>query len=550
MKKILMFIIGFMMFISTVYASPANDSFLDDNLYKCIIDAYNLNSSEKKDYSYSILPEELLSITSLDCSKYKGSITDLTGLNKLISLTSLNLSGNTFWGGSLRLNNTEGTLRSNLKLPSTLSITNKSYKIDNEKIVKIENDKVYPLSKGSTYITMTGYIASNSITEKYLVTVTDGTTTVTNNNVKKSSNTKLSSLYLSQGEFKFDSDVKKYSTIVDSSVSSVKINATLLDKKAKFVTNYGPRTVNLKSGTNEFDVKVQAEDGTIGTYIISIIRSDGKDNNNKLANIELSVGKIDFQSDVYSYNFSVASNVDEIDIKAVTDSPLAKVTITDISGKESADKITSKLKVGSNRISIKTTSESGSLGEYVLVITRENYDSKDNYLSGLVIKDYDIDFKRDKYNYEINLNNESTLNITPTLENTESNYSIINNTNLKDGSKILVQVSDKEGSSRTYTILVHKKSVASFDFINNLPIKWIILGLEFIVIIILLIVIISRMGNRPRKPKRVRHVNKVRPVKPERPKNLGNSNSVTCSNCNTINDIKSKTCYVCGNELK
>ena len=29
-----------------VYASPANDSFLDDNLYKCIIDSYNLLKNE------------------------------------------------------------------------------------------------------------------------------------------------------------------------------------------------------------------------------------------------------------------------------------------------------------------------------------------------------------------------------------------------------------------------------------------------------------------------------------------------------------------------
>ena len=57
-----------------VSASPANDSFIDDNLYKCIIDAYNADSGDKKDYSYNILPEELDTITSLDCSKYKGSI--------------------------------------------------------------------------------------------------------------------------------------------------------------------------------------------------------------------------------------------------------------------------------------------------------------------------------------------------------------------------------------------------------------------------------------------------------------------------------------------
>ena len=68
---------------TTVYASPANDSFLDDNLYKCIIDAYNSEKGTNKDYSYSILPEELISIKTLNCSKYSGNISDLTGLSKL-----------------------------------------------------------------------------------------------------------------------------------------------------------------------------------------------------------------------------------------------------------------------------------------------------------------------------------------------------------------------------------------------------------------------------------------------------------------------------------
>ena len=53
----------------------------------------------------------------------------------------------------------------------------------------------------------------------------------------------------------------------------VKIPKGFLDKKASFVTNFGPRTVNLKVGTNTLLVKVKAEDGTINTYTISVIGS-------------------------------------------------------------------------------------------------------------------------------------------------------------------------------------------------------------------------------------------------------------------------------------
>lgn len=520
----------FFMFILTcitinVNASPANDSFIDDNLYKCIIDAYNVNNSDKKDYSYNILPEELNTITNLDCTKYKGSIENLTGLNKLVNLTKLNLSGNIFLGGSLNITETSGTLKSSIVLPSSLKLTDVTYTLENPKIVKISNGVVYPLSAGSTYVTMTAKVSGNEIKEKYLVSVVD--------NTPKSGNAKLASLYLSKGEFAFNSDVKTYTVVLDSSVSSVKINANVLDKKASFVSGYGPRTVNLKTGTNTLLVKVKAEDGTINTYTISVIRSDGSDLNTRLINIELSVGKIDFKPDVYIYNFTVESNVDEISVKAVAESTLAKVEISD-----------TKLKVGSNVITITVTSESGNTGKYELVVTREDYDSLDNYLKSLTIKDYNINFNRNVFNYDLNIGSEKSLLITPTCEKSDATYSIVGNTNLKNGSKIIVKVSDKEGSTREYTINIKK----SFDlsFLTSIEFKWIFLILEFVTIIILFLFIIFRGGNRPKKPRGVRKARKAKKIESRPVKVTAN----VCKACGTVNDMKSKTCYVCGNLLK
>lgn len=509
-----------MCFVLDVYA-VANDSFIDDNLYKCVIDAYNLGRESKKDYSYNILPEELNEITSLDCSKYKGSIENLTGLDKLRNLKSLNLSGNTFLGGSLNITGSSGRLKSNIVLPSSLSLTDVTYSIVNDKIIKITNGVVYPLTPGSTYVTMTAKVSGNEIKEKYLVSVAGDT-------VVKSNNAKLASLYLSEGEFSFSSDVKAYSVVVNNSVTSVKINANVLDKKASFVSGYGPRTVELKTGTNTLLVKVQAEDGTINTYTISVIRSDGSDLNNRLINIELSVGKIDFDPDVYIYNFSVDSNVDQIDVKAVAESALAKVEVSD-----------TKLKVGSNKITITVTSESGSPVNYELIVNREDYDSSDNYLKSMTIKNYDIDFNRDVFNYNINIGSEKSLVITPVCENSSATYDIVGNTNLTNGSKIVIKVSDKEGSTREYTINVKKSSVFSLSFLSDIEFKWVFLIIEFVVILILLLILISR-GRKSDKPK------KVKKMQPKPVKMTAN----VCKACGTVNDMKSKTCYVCGNLLK
>ena len=128
--------------------------FIDDDLYKCIIDAYNFENDETKNYTDVLEIQELIEIKNLNCSNYKGKIDDLTGLNKMTGLEYLNLSGNTFIGGSLKIDvNGSGSLKSNIKLPSQLSLTDIQYIIDNEKIVKVENGVVKGLSSGSTYVT-------------------------------------------------------------------------------------------------------------------------------------------------------------------------------------------------------------------------------------------------------------------------------------------------------------------------------------------------------------------------------------------------------------
>ena len=535
MKKYFRYIFIFLMLFSfdNVKATPSNDAFLDDNLYKCIIDAYNNIIDEDKDYNYNISIEELIKIETLDCSNYTGRIKDLTGLNKLTGLKNLNLSGTVITGGALKSGDTISK-KSRISLPNGIDITDIKYSVENSKIAKVNNGVVTGLTNGSTTITMTGKISGYEIKEEYLFS----------SFVNTSSNTRLSSLYLSKGDFKFDTNNRYYTAIVDSSVSSVVVTATLSDKTAKFVSGYGPRTVKLDTGTNTIDVKVQAADGSIGTYTISVIRSDGNDNNNKLANIELTVGKIDFKSDIYSYSFGVASNVNEIDVKAVAESPLAKVTITDIFNNTSENKITSKLKVGTNKIVITVNSESNASQNYQLIITREDYDSEDNYLESLTISNYSINFKRDLYNYDINIGNEKVLNIIPKVEKETSVYSIIGNSDLKDGSKIIVRVSDEEGSAREYNINVHK---SGFIELSESLIKWLILGLELIIIIILLIVIICRNSNKPKSPRR----SKNKPKSPKKQVNrMGNSSSIICNTCGTVNDVKSKTCYVCGNELR
>lgn len=300
--------------------------------------------------------------------------------------------------------------------------------------------------------------------------------------ITKSSNTKLSSLYLSRGEFQFDNKVRTYSVVVDNSVTITRVYATLSDKKAKFVSGYGPRDVSLKIGYNKVEIRVQAEDGEVASYIIGVIRSDGTDLNDRLINIELSIGKIDFKPEMHTYSFSVESNINEIIVKGVSESYLSKVYVTDIDGNKRENKITSKLKVGNNKILIEVISEGGSKSEYQLNIAREDYDSTENYLKNINIKNYHIKFSKDNYDYDLIIKNEEFLDFSIVKEVDTATYQIEGNENLKNNSIIRIKVSDSEGSIREYRITIHKNE-------KDKLLKISIVVIEGIVIIILLVYI-------------------------------------------------------------
>ena len=98
---------------------PANDAFEDNTFYSCVVDAYNGNHKDnKKAYNYDLTNEELSSITNLTCQGWNYSdddkITSAKGVEKLIGLTTLDLSSNQLASIDLSQN----TNLTELKLPN------------------------------------------------------------------------------------------------------------------------------------------------------------------------------------------------------------------------------------------------------------------------------------------------------------------------------------------------------------------------------------------------------------------------------------------------
>lgn len=104
-------------------------------------------------------------------------------------------------------------------------------------------------------------------------------------------------------------------------------------------------------------------------------------------------------------------------------------------------------------------------------------------LIDIEISNYQIDFDKSVYEYELYIGNESTLDIDLLLEDNASSYSIGGNENLVEGSVIEIEVTSVDNKVNNYKINIHKdnKNIESNSGEN--------VRIIFIVVIIVLVLI-------------------------------------------------------------
>lgn len=285
-------------------------------------------------------------------------------------------------------------------------------------------------------------IAENNEKKTYTLKVTRQDNRSTNDN--------LSNIVVSFGELspKFSKDVLNYTLEVPNNVESLTVTPTLEDKKAEFVSGYGPRTIDLKLGENIILIQTQAEKGNIKTYTIKVNRND-KAANNYLKSISLSKGTINFDKNIFEYKVNVDYNTKEFLISAIADEKTSSVEV--VGNKE--------LKVGENIYSIKVLAENKSERIYKIIVNRLEEGivlSNNNYLANLSIKNHPIAFVKDKLNYDITLTNEETLDLKYDLEDEKAFVKIEGNNNLKNNSVVKIIVTAEDGSTRIYNLNIIK----------------------------------------------------------------------------------------------
>lgn len=170
----------------------------------------------------------------------------------------------------------------------------------------------------------------------------------------KSSDATLKSIKLNNGVINFSPQITNYDIEVSNDIEKITITAEAMDSKSQVVL---PKDLNLKLGTNIFEIKVIAEDGTEKVYKLNVKRLEKVlSNNSKLKKLELDGYKISFSPDKYIYNLKKI-NTSSLNIKALAQDKKAKV---EIYGK---DNIGNK-----DSVIVKVTAEDGTISEYIIYI--------------------------------------------------------------------------------------------------------------------------------------------------------------------------------------
>ena len=247
-------------------------------------------------------------------------------------------------------------------------------------------------------------------------------------------------------EFNFTPETLNYSFKVSSIVKEVELKSTMTSTKSTYVEKFGNRKVSLNVGLNKVEIKVKSEKDVIKTYTLNITREDPKDSTS-IKSFKVDVEEFKFDPKILEYEFEVSNLLEKLKIDIVTEENTTKVNIT---GND-------KLVVGENNIKIEILSESGKNKIYNLLVIKRDKASTISKLKDILIKDYDIDFKSDKFEYNLKIDDENKLDISVEKLDTLTKYSVLGNNNLKYGSVIKIIASAEDGSSTEYTIKITKE---------------------------------------------------------------------------------------------
>ena len=184
-------------------------------------------------------------------------------------------------------------------------------------------------------------------------------------------------------------------------------------------------------------------------YKTTVKTADSSKNNNEkvIKYIKINDEKIEFTDNKINLNVDFSVEKADVVVKLQNDEDKYEVYGGEV------------LMPGINTVTIIVTRKNGTTYRYNINIKRPE---TSNYLSNVEIKNSSIKFDKNKNNYTINVDKDTDkLDLIAELEDKNATMKITGNSNLKNGSKVEIKVTDTKGNTNTYVITV-KKSDARY----------------------------------------------------------------------------------------
>ena len=290
---------------------------------------------------------------------------------------------------------------------------------------------------------------------------------------------------------KFNSNTYEYK--LETYNDSINIKATSNDNNSKISGDIGK--IKLNYGANVLTIKVTSQRGNTRNYYIYATRKIKKNNDITLKSLTISNGKLEFNKNKFIYLVDVDYNIEDIKVEAIPNNNKSVVKI---------DK-PEKLEVGKNNIIITVTAEDGTIGKYSIIVTRKDKLSSDATIKNIIIKDYELNFKSDIFEYELEIKKENKLDIKVELNDENAKYKIIGNNKLNNNSIITIKVEAMDGTIKEYKIKIVKNDILEDSIVeenSNSIARYInIKSITMFVILILVIIILKVIRGKQNKDK-------------------------------------------------
>ena len=274
---------------------------------------------------------------------------------------------------------------------------------------------------------------------------------------EKKISSKIKSLEVKEGVIspEFNKEILEYNVRIPNEKEKITLEIELEDKEGtyKVIGNE-----NLKVGENEIEIEVTSSDGKEKrVYKINVEREELS--NNYLKSLKVKGYEIEFNKEELNYEIEIEKEIEEIEVEAEAEVKTSTVIGT---GKY-------EIKEKEKEIIIKVESENKVERNYKIKIRKKKSDN--NYLSNIIVSEGNIEFSREKIEYEIKVN-EGIEEIEIEGIKEEEDASVIGNGRYKievGEKEIKLIVTSENGSIREYKIKVIREASSNTNIVRMTP---------------------------------------------------------------------------------